>query len=257
MTSLSYLLFFATTASVVVADPSAVEVLGDIYKTCLRDFSVACVKPKALGWINLVSKKPQIRLTEDLTIVNNGYQDAEMQRGLDRDVLDSFEDFLQSHNLVANVPGLLRPDGPFGKLVPRTFQPEPIQVPLAATGRSKVIKKVIFPFLLGLKFKTAILVPLALALIALKTWKAMTLGLISLVLTGAIAIFSKFNKQPAVEVIHYPQHLDHHIDPHHIDVIPSIVPSVPVGAPVPVAWPHPVYRSKRAANELAFGGYKR
>lgn len=53
------------------------------------------------------------------------------------------------------------------------------------------------PFLLGLKFKTAVLVPLALALIALKTWKAMTLGLLSLVLTGAMLIF-KFTK-PKVE----------------------------------------------------------
>lgn len=61
------------------------------------------------------------------------------------------------------------------------------------TGRSKFVKKVMIPFLLGLKFKTAVLVPLALALIALKTWKAMTLGLLSLVLTGAMLIF-KFTK---------------------------------------------------------------
>lgn len=45
------------------------------------------------------------------------------------------------------------------------------------------------PFLLGLKLKTTVLVPLALALIALKTWKAMTLGLLSLVLSGALVIF--------------------------------------------------------------------
>lgn len=48
------------------------------------------------------------------------------------------------------------------------------------------IKKVLLPFLLGLKFKASVLVPLALALIALKTWKALTLGLISLVLSGKI-----------------------------------------------------------------------
>lgn len=59
-----------------------------------------------------------------------------------------------------------------------------------SAGRSsKIVKKVILPFLLGLKFKTAVLVPLALALIALKTWKALTLGLLSLVLTGALLIF--------------------------------------------------------------------
>ena len=45
------------------------------------------------------------------------------------------------------------------------------------------------PFLIGLKLKTTVLVPLALALIALKTWKAMTLGLLSLVLSGALVVF--------------------------------------------------------------------
>lgn len=104
------------------------------------------------------------------------------------------------------------------------------------------IKKVILPFLLGLKFKASVLVPLALALIALKTWKALTLGLISLVLSGtyfkiltnkenyiktfanrtllfilgAMVIF-KFTKPKVVnyEVIHYPQHhVEHHVDHH-------------------------------------------
>lgn len=49
------------------------------------------------------------------------------------------------------------------------------------------------PFLLGLKFKTTVLLPLAFALIALKTWKATTLGLLSMVLSAAMVIF-KFAK---------------------------------------------------------------
>lgn len=73
------------------------------------------------------------------------------------------------------------------------------------------MKKVMIPFLLGLKFKTTVLVPLALALIALKTWKAMTLGLLSLVMTAAMVIF-KFAKPKIVnyEVVHYPHPIDHH-----------------------------------------------
>lgn len=67
------------------------------------------------------------------------------------------------------------------------------------------------PFLLGLKFKTTVLVPITLALIALKTWKAMTLGLLSLVMTIAMVIF-KFAKPKIVnyEVVHYPHPIDHH-----------------------------------------------
>lgn len=51
------------------------------------------------------------------------------------------------------------------------------------------MRKAVLPFLIGLKLKTTVLVPLALALIALKTWKAMTLGLLSLVLSGALVVF--------------------------------------------------------------------
>lgn len=69
------------------------------------------------------------------------------------------------------------------------------------------------PFLIGLKFKATTLIPLAFALIALKTWKALTLALLSIVLSGAMVIF-KFSK-PKVnyEVIHYPQAVPVY-DPH-------------------------------------------
>ena len=69
-----------------------------------------------------------------------------------------------------------------------------------------ILKRVVMPFLLGLKFKATALIPLALAMIALKTWKALTLGLLSVVLSGALMIF-KFTNKPKVvnyEVYHYP-----------------------------------------------------
>lgn len=104
----------------------------------------------------------------------------------------------------------------------------------------------IVPFLLGLKFKTAVLVPLALALIALKTWKALTLGLLSLVLTGALLIF-KFTKPKVVnyEVIHYPQHIDHHHVEH----------AVPVPVAAPAGWEHPGYGRQLNAQEMAYNAY--
>uniref|UniRef100_A0ABD2WW34 Osiris 18 n=1 Tax=Trichogramma kaykai TaxID=54128 RepID=A0ABD2WW34_9HYME len=64
------------------------------------------------------------------------------------------------------------------------------------------VKKVMIPFLLGLKFKATALVPLAFALIAMKTWKALTLGLLSLVLSGAMLIFKLTKPKVAYEVVH-------------------------------------------------------
>ncbi|KAF2886387.1 hypothetical protein ILUMI_19786, partial [Ignelater luminosus] len=168
--------------------PSAVEVLQDMYHTCLKEFSLGCIKPKALSWISNVVDQPVIRITDDLEVVKTEDPEYVEERTV-KDVLDVFEDFIQSHKIVAKVPAVLKLDGPLKDFLPRSFRPEVLSVPLAATGRSKTVKRVIVPFLLGLKFKTAVLVPLALALIALKTWKALTLGLLSLVLTGALVIF--------------------------------------------------------------------
>lgn len=81
------------------------------------------------------------------------------------------------------------------------------------------VKKVMIPFLLGLKFKATALVPLALALIALKTWKALTLGLLSLVLSGAMLIFKLTKPKVAYEVLHYGHPpIEHHPPAPHWDV---------------------------------------
>lgn len=97
------------------------------------------------------------------------------------------------------------------------------------------------PFLLGLKFKTTVLLPLAFALIALKAWKALTLGLISLVVSTAVVVFKlakpKVKTLPQLilaynyysfsldfgsqvinyEVVHYPHHHHAHYDHAHLD----------------------------------------
>lgn len=75
------------------------------------------------------------------------------------------------------------------------------------------VRKIVIPFLLGLKFKTTVLIPVAIAIIALKTWKALTLGLLSLVLSAAMVIY-RFTKPKVVgvEILHYPTpvHAHHH-----------------------------------------------
>lgn len=127
----SKLVLVLSIVALVHADPSAVEVLQDIYNSCLKDFSVSCAKPKALAWMSYVSDKPEIKVTEDLVILK---KQVEEERGAPEDIFDKFEDFLQSHELVAKVPQVLQPGGFLGGLVPRNLQPESVKVPLAVTG---------------------------------------------------------------------------------------------------------------------------
>lgn len=60
------------------AEFSAVNVVQDIYHSCVSSFSVSCVKPKALQWLSSVSNNDKIKITEDLFIVKNKKSGAEV-----------------------------------------------------------------------------------------------------------------------------------------------------------------------------------
>ncbi|XP_011563067.2 uncharacterized protein LOC105393054 [Plutella xylostella] len=260
--------FLAALACASASYPAS-KLVKNIYNECLSQYSVECVKPRALEWISRVQNDDEIKITDDLAIVK--IAELEDEEAVDPrlakdplyDVFDKVDRFVQTHSLKVNVPDEITKSSVSG-YVPRsllTDLPSVLDMPLDSDnedseifeGRRKKIKlpkplrikskhgfvkKIILPFLLGLKFKTAVLVPLALALIALKTWKALTLGLISLVLSGAMVIF-KFTKPKVVnyEVIHYPQHhVEHHVDHHS------------------AGWEHGPYqaRSYEDAHELAY-----
>ncbi|XP_049880833.1 uncharacterized protein LOC126377183 [Pectinophora gossypiella] len=227
------------------AQYTASNLVKNIYNECLSQYSVECVKPRALQWMSLVANDDEIKITENLSIVKTAeVEEAEADPRLAKDpayeIFDAIDRFLDTHSVRVKVPEEITKSAA-SEYVPRSLLkdlPSELDMPLDGEedaqvfeGRKKkiklpkplrikskhgFIKKVLLPFLLGLKFKASVLVPLALALIALKTWKALTLGLISLVLSGAMVIF-KFTKPKVVnyEVIHYPQHhVEHHVDHH-------------------------------------------
>ncbi|XP_055677155.1 uncharacterized protein LOC129786281 [Lutzomyia longipalpis] len=219
--------------AVSAAEESAADVVRDIYRSCLSEWSTECVKPKSLSWLKEVAEKDVIRLTDELSFVRTAEAEKDDEgKALPRSIraFDKIDEFLSTHSLRIEPPKILQ-DKSVRKLIPKSLlkggMAEPLQVPLSegniAEGRG-FVKKVMIPFLLGLKIKTFGLVPLALALIALKTWKAMTLGLLSLVVAGAIVIF-RLAKPKVVnyEVVHYPHHhhIEHHVDhPHHVHFDP-------------------------------------
>nr|XP_019933042.2 uncharacterized protein LOC109623022 [Aedes albopictus] len=266
MRSFAVLILSAAVIGMVAAQQqprTAAEVATDIYKSCLADSNMKCVKSKALSWLSTVSDQDEIKITDTLTIIRTGVDDEEapevqeQQRGNKVvSLLNKIDSFLATHALKMGVPEVLQSEEARAYIPDSLKQgglAEELVVPLTegnvAEGRG-FVKKVMIPFLLGIKFKSTVLVPLALALIALKTWKAMTLGLLSMVLSAAMVIF-KFAKPKIVnyEVVHYPpphtHHVDHHIDHHHISH-----PHVHWEAPP--AWKK---RSLDAAQEQAYGAH--
>ncbi|XP_046670963.1 uncharacterized protein LOC124360972 [Homalodisca vitripennis] len=222
---------------------TAADLLQGIYSGCLEDGDFSCVKPKVLAFLSASVSQDKIRISRDLSVVRRDdvpLQESQ-QAGADTDpalasanpavqkavrqlMLDRVEDFLATHELRVRVPKeLTNPE--LLAYVPSFLLknlPQEIRVPLADSavqgrGRGGMLRKVVIPFLLGLKFKVSALMPLALALIALKTWKALTLGLLSIVLSAAMVIF-KITKPKVLnyEVVHLPhpapviEHYEHH-----------------------------------------------
>ncbi|KAJ8926664.1 hypothetical protein NQ314_020943 [Rhamnusium bicolor] len=132
----SFNIIFVTAILISVrADSSVVDIIQNMYKSCLQNFRFGCVKPIVLAWANEVSDKNIIKITEDLILVKKYIPVAEADKNLQNDIFEKFEDFLQTHNLIAKAPSILSPDGPLGSYVSRHFQPTDISVPLAVTGK--------------------------------------------------------------------------------------------------------------------------
>ncbi|XP_034254660.1 uncharacterized protein LOC117653240, partial [Thrips palmi] len=225
---------------------TALDVAQEVYDDCLQRGSLTCVRPRVLAFLAAAKQRDDkaIRITRDLAIVPSGDSNAldaeDLQDAVQDDAVvgdrhdslrqlllqrvDAVQRFLVQHDVRMAVPRELADVVPAAV---RAALPAELRLPLdpdredGARHRKRrgFLKKVVLPFILGLKFKTTVLIPLALSLIALKTWKALTLGLLSLVLSGAMVIF-RFTKPKVVnyDVYHYPQHghHDHHVD-HHVD----------------------------------------
>ncbi|KAK0097043.1 hypothetical protein PV326_003469 [Microctonus aethiopoides] len=195
------------------------DVLQKIYYRCVDSNSmISCVKPKVLAYLSDVVNQERVPITQDLTVIRSRempetIEDYKQYDSSDPDkkqllrslMLEKLDSYLATHRLEAKLPEAIADSN----IVPRSFienVPNTVSIPLSDStpeqGRG-FVKKVMIPFLLGLKFKATALVPLAFALIALKTWKALTLGLLSLVLSGAMLIFKLTKPKVAYEVVHY------------------------------------------------------
>lgn len=219
---------------------TAADLVSKIYAECS---TLSCAKPKLLSFFSASLNKNKIRITRDLSIVRNSESaepsaedeiynqqisnlSEDKKEALRSLMLDKLDDFIASHELRMRVPKEIV-SAPVARFVPEFLMkniPSEIKMPLIGSqvGQERgFVKKVIIPFLLGLKFKATALLPLALALIALKTWKALTLGLLSLVLSGALLMF-RFATKPKIlsyEVVHHAPPVIHSapIAPHYID----------------------------------------
>lgn len=107
--------------SVYAEDISAAELITDIYKSCLSQYSTSCAKPKALAWISHAVNQDTIKITEDLTIVRTGEDEFTAEARSANPIVNFFDkvdSFLTSHSIRIGTPELLKTEEA------RSFVPE-------------------------------------------------------------------------------------------------------------------------------------
>ncbi|XP_073969198.1 DUF1676 domain-containing protein Osi18 [Rhodnius prolixus] len=211
---------------------------------CLAMGQPGCLERHLSQALSRAQNLPTLRITRHLTIVETPQASENYQEESGSiTTLERLEKYLYGHSLKLELPEELL-EGAKGLISDELLAhlPHSVVLPLAEQDANQgrgFIKKVVLPFLLGLKFKATAVIPIAMALIALKTWKALTLGLLSLVLTASMVIFRLTKPKVLNYEVYYQPPAPHH---HHVDE-------------------HYHVRSARAlpatsSNELPYRGYK-
>lgn len=97
--------------SVYADDVSATELITDIYKSCLSQYSTSCVKPKALAWVSHAINQDTIRISNDLTIIRTGEEEFGASARSTNPIVNLFDkvdSFLSSHSLRIETPEILK-----------------------------------------------------------------------------------------------------------------------------------------------------
>lgn len=131
----------------VADDISASDLIADIYKSCVSQYSTSCIKPRALAWLSHAVNQDKIKITEELTIIRTGEDEFESQPRSGNKIVNFFDrldSFLTSHSLRIEAPQILKQEEA-RSVVPRSLLKggiaEGLQVPLvegnAVEGKQK------------------------------------------------------------------------------------------------------------------------
>lgn len=85
---------------------SATDLAFDMYRSCLKDFSTSCVKPKAMQWFNTALQQDEIMITDKLSVVRTGRIVSNSQRAMDAQerMFQEIDNFLATHALRIKAP---------------------------------------------------------------------------------------------------------------------------------------------------------
>lgn len=100
--------------SVNAEEISASQLIEDIFKSCISQYSTSCIKPKALAWISHAVNQDKIKVTDELSIIRTGEDEFDASSSSQRssnqivNLFDKLDSFLSSHSLRIEAPQILK-----------------------------------------------------------------------------------------------------------------------------------------------------
>lgn len=102
--------------SITNAEDSATDVLVDIYRSCVSQFSVSCIRPKAIQWISERADNDIIKLTDDLSIIRTSNEENRNFGNL----FEKVDSFLATHALKIEPTQMLQ-DETVRSYIPKSY----------------------------------------------------------------------------------------------------------------------------------------
>lgn len=122
---------------------SASRLVRNIYNECLSQYSVECVKPRALEWISRVANDDEIKITENLSIIKNAEIEEEpvdprMAKDPAFAIIDKVDRFIETHAVRVKVPEEIS-NSAASEYVPRSLIADlPSELDMSLDGEDEV-----------------------------------------------------------------------------------------------------------------------
>jgi len=162
---------------------------------CNNDDALACIKFKAVTFLDNIFKQDNLQISDDIEITRNSYRSNEIDARSSPSIEDALESYIQTHDVTLKLPII---DSSL-TVNARNLQDDEIDVKLnfnsnVGEARKSKLKKIFLPILVFVVLKAITLIPLALGVLGLKAWNALQLSFFSFVVSVSLAIFQLCKK---------------------------------------------------------------
>ncbi|KAL3267848.1 hypothetical protein HHI36_006989 [Cryptolaemus montrouzieri] len=170
--------------------------LAEMRSMCDEEDPIACLKLKAISFLNNIFQVDNYKLSDTVEVNQNGYRSNDITSRSEQSIGDKIENYIKSHDVTFKFPIV---DSEV-TVDARNLDSDSLDIKWnfnsgnEVEARKSKLKKILFPILTFVLLKAITLVPLALGVLGLKAWNALQLSFFSFVVSVGLAVFQLCKK---------------------------------------------------------------